>query len=673
MKRWLGFWMLCWLLCCCGLSSAWAQDLRTRPATEQPQQEMPIQKAWWRDPAGRTAQLADLAGQPFKPFDGALSLGNSTDVVWIRLALPALPGQDGQWVLLLQPPMLQDAEVFVQEADGHWLHQRLGLAHAAAKRPLKVLNLALPLQASTQPRQAYVRLKTATSAFKVSLMSATAVHSQDALMLVGVSLYTGLTLAFTMLSLVCWALTRDHLWGLSSFYDISSLGTVLVQAGALSRYGLPDAQGLVDHLMVLVVCTQVILAALMFLQLTRRVASRSWLTWPYGLIAALYPVELWLMHQGMEALALSISNTAVMFLSLFGLCVCYYVDHADRLMRWGMRGLCITLSLYLLYYLTPVVLIIPPPAALHFYPAAPSNLVTMACAAILLMREAQLRTRAAHQEAQRRLLAERELDLSRRQHEETSGLLSMLLHEIRTPLALIQTATRALLSGRASDTTGLQKMTQRIDDAVLNISGVLERCIEVDRLEHDRLTPLPVPLDATHVLREWLHTRPAHHRIQLSAPAQLPACLDPQLWLSMVANLLQNALKYSPPESHIQLHLRHEGGQVVLTVSNQVGDAGQPDAGKLFQKYYRSDRAARISGTGLGLYWVKVLSQRLGGDVRYLPPPEGAGEASPAVVFCLLLPASVAGSVMTGHSAEGQVGARQSASQASRQPCAALS
>jgi signal transduction histidine kinase len=638
MKRWLGF----WLLCCCGLSSAWAQDVRTRPVTEQ--LEMPMQRAWWRDPAG-AAQLVDLPRQPFKPFTGALSLGNSEDVVWIRLALPALSGQDGQWVLLLQPAMLQEAQIFVQNPDGSWQHQALGLAHAFAKRPLSFLNVAYPLAASPQSRQAYIRLKTVTSAFKVQLLPATQAQALDGTMHGGIGLYVGLTLVFTLLSLVCWMLTHDRLWGLIGLFDVSSLVLMSLQMGAASRYVLPEVEGVMNHALVLAGCTHMAVLMPLSYYLARHFCSHRWVSWPYVLVLMAYPVELLLIWRGQEAVVQATNNIGAILLSLWALVVGAMFDVKDRLLRWSCRTLYWTLGLYVVYYLTPLVTRIPPPAALHFYPAMPSNLITMMFSAVMLMRATQ-QAREARLDEQRRLLAERELDLSRRQHEETSGLLSMLLHEIRTPLALIQTATRALLGGRASDTAGLQKMTQRIDDAVLNISGVLERCIEVDRLEHDRLTPLPEQLDAAHVLREWLHTRPAHHRIQLSAPAQLPACLDPQLWLSMVANLLQNALKYSPPESLIQLHLRQEGGRVVLTVSNQVGDAGQPDAGKLFQKYYRSDRAARISGTGLGLYWVKVLSQRLGGDVRYLPPPESTHTAPPPVVFCLMLPvrsASAAG------------------------------
>jgi len=281
-------------------------------------------------------------------------------------------------------------------------------------------------------------------------------------------------------------------------------------------------------------------------------------------------------------------------------------------LRWGIRMLNIPLALYLLYYLTPLVSLMPPPAELHFYPATLSNLILAASSSMLLMRVTQLRSRNARIEAQARLLAERELELSRHQHAETSGLLSMLLHEIRTPLALIQTATRAIASGRAQDAANMQKMTQRIDNAVRDASNVLERCVEIDRAENSHFTPQPMDQDAASTLRHWLAQHPDQPRIEFQSPEHLPTRMDFQLWLSMVANLVQNALKYSPPEAKIQVQLHAQENSVVLTVTNPVGNVGRPDAARVFEKYYRSNRASRISGTGLGLYWVKVLANGWG-------------------------------------------------------------
>lgn len=590
--------------------------------------------AWWRDPAG-TAELPDVPRQPFQPFLHAISMGNTEDAVWIRLDLPPLAASTDPWMLLLQPAMLQEAALFVPDADGQWQRQPLGLAHAFAKRPVATLNLAYPVEASEHPQRIYIRLKTVTSAFQAQLMPASQVHGLDAAMHGWIGLYGGMTLVFALLSLVCWLFTRDSLWGLIGLFDVSTLALMAVQMGVFSRYGAPQAEGLANHVLVLINCSNLTVVELLSYFLARRFSSRRWVAWPYLMALTLCPMELFLIWQGREASALAMCNGVALLMSLWALVVSWMFDVEDRLLRWTCRTLYWVLGLYVLYYLTPVVVRIPPPAALHLYPAIPSNFITMVFSAVMLIRSTQ-RAQVARLEAERRQLTERELALERRQHEETAGLLSMLLHEIRTPLALIQTATRAIAGGRTPDAASQVKMTQRIDDAVLNISGVLERCIEVDRLEHDRLSPQPVDLNVAELLRQWLMSRSTYPRVQLSEPGTLSAQMDPQLWLSMVANLLQNAVKYSPPDSPIQISLAQQGLDVVLTVRNLAGPAGLPDAARLFQKYYRSNRAAAVSGTGLGLYWVQVLSRRLGGDVHYLPPP--ANDPAPVVTFTLRQP-----------------------------------
>jgi len=141
--------------------------------------------------------------------------------------------------------------------------------------------------------------------------------------LIACGLHAGLTLAFAVLSLICWGLTRDPLWGLSGFYDLSTLALTLTQIGVASRYLAPEASHLMNHVLVFLVCTQVALATLLLYQLVQRFASRRWVAWPYGLAVLIYPVELWFISQGWEASALRISNLAVLILSMWGLGVCF--------------------------------------------------------------------------------------------------------------------------------------------------------------------------------------------------------------------------------------------------------------------------------------------------------------------------------------------------------------
>ena len=125
---------------------------------------------------------------------------------------------------------------------------------------------------------------------------------------------------------------------------------------------------------------------------------------------------------------------------------------------------------------------------------------------------------------------------------------------------------------------------------------------------------------------------PYSARVVLALP--VPTCVhsDPQLLETVLRNLVDNAVKYSPPDTAVHLDLQAAGGDgVQLTVRNTVGPAGKPDPAKVFTKYYRHAQARRWTGSGLGLYLVNGLVQTLGGRLRYVD--EGLG-----IAFALWLP-----------------------------------
>ena len=108
---------------------------------------------------------------------------------------------------------------------------------------------------------------------------------------------------------------------------------------------------------------------------------------------------------------------------------------------------------------------------------------------------------------------------------------------------------------------------------------------------------------------------------------------DVYLLSSIVRNLLDNALKYSPAGSRVSAHL-HKSIQPAewhFTVSNRPGRAGWPDASRVFDKYYRSPAASYRSGTGLGLFLIKSLAERLDYRIEYLPNEH-------SIVFHLTIP-----------------------------------
>jgi K+-sensing histidine kinase KdpD len=169
--------------------------------------------------------------------------------------------------------------------------------------------------------------------------------------------------------------------------------------------------------------------------------------------------------------------------------------------------------------------------------------------------------------------------------------------------------------------------TDRIDSmiqAINNMNTVIERCVQVDQLDQKGFSPKYEDFDVNEVVQAMLASQPEAERIdwrQQSTPLMLRT--DPNLFAIVLANLLDNAIKYSQPESRIVLELYDDhsisqyASRFILRVTNTVGENDAPDPGSVFNRYYRGEYAHDKSGTGLGLYLVKSLCKILGGSIRF--------------------------------------------------------
>ncbi|MGA1526202.1 MAG: sensor histidine kinase, partial [Planctomycetota bacterium] len=213
--------------------------------------------------------------------------------------------------------------------------------------------------------------------------------------------------------------------------------------------------------------------------------------------------------------------------------------------------------------------------------------------------------------------ARREADAQRERAEEQSELLTMLTHELRTPLSVVRLALADAGQGPA--------MRERANRAMRNMNDVIEKCAQTALYDHDlshRDAPPETEVVAivdvvAHVvgsLQQW-------DRVLFRSEDDLLECdVDPKMLQVIVGNLLENALKYSPPDGAVELSLapaeREGRAGATLRVTNQIGPAGRPDPAHVFEKYHRGAGARHGSGSGLGLYLAQRLSSRLGGAVQ---------------------------------------------------------
>jgi K+-sensing histidine kinase KdpD len=122
---------------------------------------------------------------------------------------------------------------------------------------------------------------------------------------------------------------------------------------------------------------------------------------------------------------------------------------------------------------------------------------------------------------------------------------------------------------------------------------------------------------------------PSRLSVQMGADVRINS--DVVLFRLATANLIDNALKYGKKSAMVHVTIEQKEALLSITIKNLPGNTGWPDSEQLFQKYYRSPMAQKISGTGLGLYLTHQLSLILGGSLRYTPSATHIG-------FTLCLP-----------------------------------
>lgn len=225
------------------------------------------------------------------------------------------------------------------------------------------------------------------------------------------------------------------------------------------------------------------------------------------------------------------------------------------------------------------------------------------------------------------------LEGERRTAHRERQLLAMLSHELRTPLAVIDTAAQSLANGLREVPPLFTKRIERIRHSVSRLSSLAHNMLTRDRLsEPSRLYLRAHDLRAT--LNNRLATGEAAQRIRVHVPDEaVLVTIDPELIDIAVSNLVGNALKYSPPDQPVDLHLYTSADEVIIEVSDR--GPGIPDDARelLFDRYFRVDAEWQPDGTGLGLYLSREIARRHGGDVELAPPREGGGST-----FLLYLP-----------------------------------
>ncbi|MHB0858149.1 MAG: ATP-binding protein [Anaerolineae bacterium] len=231
-------------------------------------------------------------------------------------------------------------------------------------------------------------------------------------------------------------------------------------------------------------------------------------------------------------------------------------------------------------------------------------------------------------------------DLTRVRRLETvrRDFLSNISHELRTPLASLRALSETLHEGALEDPPAARHFLERIDTEVDAMTQMVQELLELSRIESRqaplRLEAVPVA-DLVGPPMERLAPQAARANVSLRADlaAELPSVLaDVAQIRQVMVNLLHNAIKFTPAGGSIVVAAQARDREVVVSVRDSGIGIAQEDLPRIFERFYKSDRARSGGGTGLGLAIANHIVRAHGGRI-WAESVEGRGST-----FLMALP-----------------------------------
>lgn len=203
---------------------------------------------------------------------------------------------------------------------------------------------------------------------------------------------------------------------------------------------------------------------------------------------------------------------------------------------------------------------------------------------------------------------------------EQRQFIAMVSHDYRSPLAVIDAAAELLAAKIPKESDDLNIVITRIRRGVSLLSNTIDNCMAEDRLEDCETLKLhnyPINLNELAASVIEYANQISQHDITLDIPSNFPLLNGDEKLLSiLLLNLLNNAIKYSPQNSKIELRIKEKGTNCSFEVIDFGIGIPADERHLIFKKYFRGRLTAAISGTGLGLSLVLRIANLHGGNAE---------------------------------------------------------
>ena len=569
-----------------------------------------ISQAYFED-ATNSLAIDEVKNEKFTSFDGWFARGYKPSAFWIRLIVRP-SSQD--LVLRIRPAHIENIELF--DFQGNHEKRITGAKHPTSGADNQVFNHSFNLGAAKQEREIYLRVKSSRTYnlhFQVMPRSEF-LNTEQATSLLYVG-YVVFSLSLALWLLGAWLSNREIVLGLFVIQQfISFLHAFFLLGYArvfFDGFAGPSNINLMTHL---IVVGYPLIGILANKFLFKEYSLKRFYSYLFNAGICISILIIVFLITGNTGLALKINALLVIFIAVLFWITALSGTNANKV----SQNVNLPINILRVYYTFNLVMwVIVALPVLGVFPSnevsVHSNYIYSALSGMLFCWILQYRAKTIlTNEVLKSAALKEEVESERYRREEQGKLMSMLTHEIRTPLSVLKLVVDRKVTG-----SELEDFANR---AVSNIDSIIDKCIQLDRLELNVLQIHKTKFNFLVLLNSIISDGRLDNRFSFQGQDNINIESDMDIVSIIVSNLVNNAVKYSAPKTDIVIRFEIlEDVQPIrlqFSVQNVIGSMGTPDPALAFDKYYRSPAATKVSGSGLGLFLVRELVQALHGEVQ---------------------------------------------------------
>lgn len=555
---------------------------------------------------------ADFVRSHFVRLPAFRSLGYGTDTHWFHVELGSEDGRPSHRVLTIGSPELEKLDVWVERRDGSFEMHALGYHRTYQGRPLTRLSV---LSLDTFPgMHLYFRVRT-TNAISVyaELLPAETFTSEETLANFFHGLYFGILLIAVALYAILGARLRDAVMVAYAGYVASQLLFHLGATGYLPMLLAGQSAWLIDALPRVGWLGAAAFIVLMWDRLLQLKLTHPRIHRLYMFTVALNLVLLFFALQpslvtNVVLLVVKSANYLNVLNFVIAMCLLVQAWRRDHRAEW---------MIYLIAFVIPALgalvntmtnqgFLTWNTVTAHFYQiAALVHVLVMSYGLALRLRQLQ------HDKA----AAEQEIAIVTQRAKHQRHFVAMLSHEFGNPLAAIDRAAQMLqLNSQHMPPKDTQRL-KLIRGNAATLSGFVESFLMTGALDNGALSLSRTPHRIPQMLNDIIRQQPATNRLRINLKECFEGTFEVDSTLIGVAigNLLTNALRYSPPDSPVDISATLRDAGLSILVADHGPGLNADEMDKLGAPYFRGTTALGKKGSGLGYHFTRRIVEAHGG------------------------------------------------------------